>query len=632
MALLLISTLTISFLYARDTNDELYVKEPIYGKKRYDDYLNSLGIEDLKLEQDCYPISLGVVMCNPFKIVNGHGNTVINGGFVASRFYKARYESHVFGVVVRENAVIGISQALLVDSEGNSYSIVVPEKLRKSTILFPLEDMNILYISNNHIATASRMGSIINYFNIPPSSSFHVVGYNTKGDVSVAFINGNDIVIHNLESEFVIYNAIKYYSDRKGILSVYPESKYVIYVAVYKYINPYAKGIYLYKIDMQSKMIKARGFVFLSSKRNIGFDVEVYKTIDGIIIISAKDSTNNKDVYFYLGNEDLEQLIKEKDIHIDFLFEKSFELHISTYTGLYYLIGNLSAPDIDGAEDISYKADATQFYGAFIAGRSGDYQIAVSYLKSKLKEELGNDEGTEILLGVVNINKFIKPYWTLRFGYERVKFVAKLEEVKYTSDDKVSLLYDTLYTNVIMERGTYIGGEYIKSSGPGLFTFSSPPLRKDLLIDSESTIESLLLIVGYDSLAYSKRYETNISKPYFSGEIGYGFGRVKLSDRLKDKAKTLGYGVDNDYIMLRVALKARAEVGFLIQRRWKSLKGGGLAFNVGYRLLYYYFSDSDPRYTIRNDQIEVGLSEGLYEKFEKQDTLHGPFLQLSVIF
>ena len=233
-----------------------------------------------------------------------------------------------------------------------------------------------------------------------------------------------------------------------------------------------------------------------------------------------------------------------------------------------------------------------------------------------------------MLVGVVNVNRFIKPYWSLRVGYERARFTAKIDRPNTSS---ASISYDTLYASVIMERGFYIGGEYLRSTGPGLFTFSSGVFRTDLLLDESARVDALMLTVGYDSLAYAKRYETDLSGPYLSWKVGYGVGRVRLSDSLIRRAESLGYRVDRNYIDLQTALKAEAEVGFLIQRRWMSLKGGGFALNLGYRASYNLFSDSG-LFSSRNDRIEVYQTEGLYDRFGRQDLIHGPFLQLSVIF
>ncbi len=628
-------TLVILFLLllpALSEGREFYVREPLHGPMDYDAYLDELGLDDLELKQICYPVGLGLTMCNPFEMLDKEGRTLVRGGFVASEFYKARYRHRTLGVVLRRNILGRISNALLVDSLGRTWRVTVPGGFERSYLIFPLKDGSVLYVGPGFIATASVDGNVLKHFRIPGDARLPVVGYNVDGTVCVGLIRGNDILLHNLRRSFLIKGAIRYYSDRRGVLSVYPESEEVVYVAIYRYVNPFLKGPYLYRVNMELGSVESEGFVFTSSKRNVGFDLEVYKREDGELVVSARDSTEDREVHFLLVKEDLKRLVREGDIPPEYLFERNLELHLSAYTGVYYLSGALSPPDIEGMEDVTYRAGATPFYGVFLSGRSGNYQLAVSYLREWLREELGRDEAAEVLVGVVNINRFIKPYWSLRVGYERVRFTAQIEQPSYASDtQRVKVSYNTFYAKVIMERGIYLGGEYVRSTGPGLFTFSSGVIRTDLLLDERASLEALLLVVGYDSLAYARRYETNISGPYLSGKVGYGVGRVRLSEDLIRRAEALGYRVDRNYVDLQMALRAEAEVGFLIQRRWVSLKGGGLALNLGYRVSYSVFSDRSP-YSSRDDRIELYQTEGLYERFGREDLVHGPFLQLSVIF
>ncbi len=633
----------LSFALSAEENHEFFVKPPIVQEsddsvKTYEEYLDSLKIPNLIFEQKC--ITYGLLINCSFTIKSHMGSLILSDPLQPiSSFIKARYKYKAIGVAIQRYIWGSINTATLVDSNGNKVTLSIPDKLKKSKTIFPLPDGNLLYVSQKNLYIVDPSGNVIRIINLPVEIEHFSIGYNIDGNIAFIAISKNDLIVHNLEHYVVIKNAMKYYSDRKGILSAFPESRKIGYFAVYKYINEYTKGIYLYKINFLENRVMSEGFVFLSPERNVGFDPQIYKDIEGNIVIYAKDSTNNKLVFFVLNDNDTERLITK--IPTELAYEKNLELHLSLQSGYYNIIGKTSLPSpLTYEEDISvsYKFRNNLFYGVSFAGRLGRYQLAIGYLESKIKEKV-KDERSRVIIGLINMHEFIKPYWTVRIGYEAANFVGELEASEFFPDTTKSLKakYRSIYTHLIFERGLYMGLNYLKSIGPGIFAiakrYESGKLKALFYLSDQANIEAFMLTFGYDSLSYTRRYETNISKFYFSGEIGLGLGAVKLPDYDSNIIRSYyNYPLDKKEFPIYVC-KVKSEIGFLLQRRLLSLKGGGFIFNIGYKGDIYYFGDDSCVFQTGSSSIlHVPEEGGLASEFEKRELIHGPFLQLNIIF
>ncbi len=117
------------------------------------------------------------------------------------------------------------------------------------------------------------------------------------------------------------------------------------------------------------------------------------------------------------------------------------------------------------------------------------------------------------------------------------------------------------------EGGNYIGLEFLNYRIPSAVGFSDDWGSIVLIgFDPNFTLNSLLLVLGYDHVSYARRYETNFEGFYFAGNGDLGLGIAEVSSYLKERAKTTA-GADEVQIPLYLVLKAYGEVGYLYQRR-----------------------------------------------------------------
>ena len=620
----------IFFIVLISRSAEFSFVQPIEGKMYVDDYFNSLGMPDIEYGEIC----VGEPEECWYYIKNQDGLEIdqrYNGKQDTLTFLgKARYRENAYLFVKRSYRIGNLSDTeyFLIDQYGDKLYFNVSLPWKKLAV-FPLINKNILVITEEAVIEFSPEGEVLR-IPLPRPVEFVYVGNSPDGLVSMVAAGDNDLVFMNYRGEqtqFIVDpNVLSTYGDRMGILSIYPDSETVSYSAIYRYMNPYNKGLVFYYLDF-SRGTFIKGFLFNSEDRNIGFDPSVYSTQEEVVV-SAKNSSEGGYVHFVIPKGEVAKIEGAVPEHIrGFEGEKTIEFQFSARTSLLtWKAGSAVKKDDVTYAEATYDMSNSLFYGISMEGRVGKTQLAVSYLRNKAEEKGGlTAKVSEYISAVVDFNELIGKRRTLRIGYEkgRVNGIARFKSGSTSRYTVFETDLTSYYGYLMMERGLYQGIEYYNYKIPsavGFSDWSGAIAYYDF--DPNFTLYSLLLLVGYDKVSYARRYETNLNDFYFAGNLGIGIGYAKVSKEIEDKAKT-STGATSISVPVYTLFKAYGELGYIYQRRAKVFKGLGFSINLGYRLTL-----------LRTMAESEGGSDPnkLFLEFERYDVLHGPFLQGNLIF
>ncbi len=601
------------------------------GRLHVDDFFDKLGIPDINDYIDC---PRRIDEC--WKYIVNHRGQVIDGPYYLKTnrvtiLGKARYRDKALALVKRVYSAGReyYSELYLLYHNGykRSFEVSLPEGVVE---VKPLPRGSVLMVTKTHLHEISPL-RILFSIPLPMEVEYAYIGNDPFGKVSVIAVGRNDVLFisyNRKATRFLIDpNALTTRGDREGILSIYPDSRDVSYAAVYRYANPYNKGIVLYEVNFRRGTIR-KGFLFNSEERNVGFDPSVFSTKKEVVV-SAKNSTENTYVHFVVPRSRIKDLGKTSPEHIrGFEGDKYAEFMLSARLTL--LTWNaLSQVKKYGTTYATarYRFSNSLFYGYSLEGRLGDTQIAIVYMQNRAEEMGGlTADISEFISATVDIHGLVGKRNILRIGYERAR-VNGIAEFSSTTGGALTLFETDLnsyYGYLMGERGRYIGLEFLNYRISSAVGFSDDWGSIVLVgFDPNFTLNSLLLVLGYDHVSYARRYETNFEGFYFAGNGGLGLGIAEVSPYLKEQARVIA-GADEVQIPLYIVLKAYGEVGYLYQRRVKDLRGLGFSLNLGYRLSFMFAGAGS----------EGGSSNvsRVYLEFSRLDLLHGPFLQANLIF
>jgi len=610
---------------------EYYLVPPEEGSYTTQEFFNRLGLPNITTKLECInnsEVCYKYIVNDRGKVLAGPYNTKYNSVSIEG---VSRFKDKALALVSRHyrSERNSYTEYFLLDDSG--HRVTYGDFFGVGIFVKPLLNGNVLVVGRNSITEYSPEGRVLS-LGTPLQLEYAHVGNNPSGVVSVIAIGGNDLLFteyNGVESVFLIdRRALTKRGDRAGILHIYPEKRGLSYAVVYRYVNEYNKGLVLYELNFKQRRFR-KGFLFNSELRNIGFDPSVFST-EGEVIVSAKNSTEENYVHFVIPKGKIPAMVGVKPKHIEgFEEEKKAELLLSARVST--LTWNaLSEVRKDGTTyaEVKYDMSNSLFYGSSIEGRVGDTQIAITYMQNRAEEKGGLSAKTSrFISAVVDLHGMFGRY-TLRLGYDRgsINGIAEFKDsLKGTTHNAVfETDMQTYYAYVIMERGLYGGLEFINYKIPSAVGYSDSSGSVVVYdFDREFTLNSLILVAGYDKVSYAKRYETNFKRFYFAGNGGLGLGKADVSSDIEDRAQQAA-GASDTEIPLYIVLKAYGEMGYIYQRRAKILRGLGFSFNLGYRLTFMLVTagnngeDKDP--------------DKVYLEFSRYEFLHGPFLQANLIF
>mgnify|MGYP000102451846 CR=1 FL=1 len=282
-----------------------------------------------------------------------------------------------------------------------------------------------------------------------------------------------------------------------------------------------------------------------------------------------------------------------------------------------------------------YQIDPSLLWSAQFQGRIGNTRLALTYLKDEAKEEAGEassgqaaSEASEYLIGTLDFQGLFSPSSGLRVAFRRTETegLAKIDnrQQNTTTFEPFTVDYNMVGLYQTRERGWYWGLEYTEYQMPSAVGFSdSSKTIVHSTFDPEFGIQKGSLVAGYDPQAYAKRYETDYDDFYLTGKIGVGYGQASLSSEIKQEAKN-ETGETKIKTPSFFAFDGMLETGYLWQSRFKSARGLGYQFLVGYQALGSYMGAGQSE--------DSESEEGLSLEFSRYDIWHGPFARLNIIF
>ncbi len=620
---------------------EEYMSSPVLkGSKTTHEYFNEIGIPNVSVgtkcpeKGDCWPV-----------IQNQDGRVLksFSAKHTVRKIASGRYRDYAC-ILVEHNWKCGkeyCSETFIVDYGGRKTKFFEEYDKRvegESLDKIVSRDGNLIILSSKGITELGKDGSIVRTVPSPMQLKQGILRNNPDGDIAVMAIGKNDeIFISNLKAWTSTNFILSERGDRKGILGAYPDAD-VIYCVVYKYVNEYNKGLHTITAEFDgTKFTVNKGLLFNSEDRNVGFDPDVH-TEGNNVIIGAKDSSNNKLVHFNLPKGEISEIRDVKPLHT-VGFEKEKSLAFLGGGGVSY-ISWVADSQVEKGDvtymDVDYDISGSLFWLGQFEGRFGKTHIAVNYLRNQAESYIGKKGGeltkraSQFLLGKIDFHGLLPKPSSLRLVIEKseINGVAKWkrnETFPAEDDEEFSTEYYRFAGLLTRERGLYGGLEYVKYQMPSAVGFSDS--SKSIVytaFDKELEINKISLLFGYDMLAYAKRYETDYSKFYFAGNIGFGLGWLSISDEIRREAKEDTKKEDID-TPLFVALDGTLEAGYIWQQRIKRWKGFGYSINLGYRAKGVYMGAGQAKES-------EATTKGLAVEFQRYDILHGPFIQCNLIF
>lgn len=627
----------------------------IEGQRTLDHYYNQIGIPNVYRTSKCSGEGESR-HCWPV-ILNQKGDVLVSGSEkeVLLVEAKARYKDHAYGLVYRKQ------QYVIMNERGDSenFKSGYRQEIEGSRSLFTGfrkdqeildsivdKDGRVIVLTSENIVSVSNDGTITLILASTQRLTHGKLQNNDDGAVAAIAVGVTDqILISNLQQWIVTNLTLSKHGNRQNILGVYPDSQQDVYGVVYKYVSPYNKGLYLLKADFRNAASRSK-ILFNSEKRNVGFEPTIH-TEGEMIIVNTKDSSNHTPVYFRLSKADADASEYQDSYArhlIDMREENEPLLSFLVGTGTSYLLWKAgSEVEIDDTTyaEASYDISDSLLFSAQAEARLRNIHLALSYLQNQAQkytgekaEEWGGSltkHASRFLLGAISFDGLISKSSTLRLvaEYSEINGVATVEQEDKTGEELLE--FETKYQRFgvlyIRERGWYLGLDYTHYTMPGVLGFSDDSKRIVYTnFDPDFGMNKVSLLAGYNKLANVKRYETNYNGLYLDGNVGAGIGWYDVSDAIEDEAQRLT-GTSEILQPGQMTLEAMLEIGYLFQRRSKSLRGLGYVINVGYRGKGVYwgtgqFGDDDE--SIDADQLALEFSRG--------DLLHGPFVQVSIIF
>jgi hypothetical protein len=472
---------------------------------------------------------------------------------------------------------------------------------------------------------------------------------NPKGDISAVAIDSDNLIRVSNGKKWISINnySLAEHGDRSNILSVYPDTDTNrVFVAIYKYVNPFNKGLDLIVVDFDKESYFDTT-LYNSDESNFGWNPRIYSDEEKVFI-TAIDSSYQIDKSVILNKNSLDEIkysispyIKgfESEPYITFMFGAS------VMKNFWYMNSAVRNPTTsDTIAKTEYEIASTLSWSTYMQGRIGDTQIGVSYMQSKMDEQEGiKGDISQFLSMTFDFNSLFSKQTTLRVlaEYSKLNGVAKNDygdnEIgsgfAQTSINKVDTSYWMGALLLMWERGIYSGFSYAKYSVPsvvGLTDKSKNVVYTDY--DKNLGLHDIKFLIGYDVSSYANRYEVNYNKFYIGGNLGFGIGLFDISN---DVINRLELAAGDKTIVHKYAwsFSGELEFGYIFQRRFRSLKGMGYSIVAGYRANMGFITASQSSDDVDSDGNDTTINGNeLSFEHEKLSIKHGPFILFNWIF
>ena len=473
-----------------------------------------------------------------------------------------------------------------------------------------------------------------------------VVSNNPDGDIAVVALLelSNEIMVTNLSKWKSTNVVLTKHGDRNGILSVYPKDKNNIYMAVYKNVNIYNKGLMGAHVDF-AKDKTEKGWLFNSSLRNVGFDPSIYTKKD-TLIVAAKDSTNRSDVYIKITPKDYKGLGTTPKHILGFEDESKFDLLVGIgYTQMNWIastdVGDIPKDSKKVFGEVKYNIGQSLYKSVYFEGRFDSTHLSIAYLQNEAKKVGGlTAKASKVLNFLLDFDGFIGDSTSLRLKATKgningiATFIDKHQGSTLLPNNPTETEFQseivTYGAYLMMERGWYSGLEYTDYTTPSAVGFSGRSKTVDYYgMDPSFKIKSASLVFGYDEISYAKRYEADLSRFYFQGFGGVGWADYTLSDAVQKKVENLT-GKTINYTG-SFTFSAQADLGYIFQQRFKAARGLGYSFTAGYKAKWAGTTTGQTENKGDGNDVIIKQNE-LELEMSRYDIWHGPYVSANFIW
>ena len=466
------------------------------------------------------------------------------------------------------------------------------------------------------------------------------LGNNPQGDIAVVAVDASGQVYGgSLDAWMRTDLLLADHGDRYGILDVYPQDSKTLYLTLYKYVNIYNKGLVAAKVDF-AKNSTVSGWVFNSGSRNVGFDPEIYID-ESNIYITATDSSHSSRKGMAIPKDTFDEIGAASNYPQGIIGYEQEELmtFLVGAGAAYYLWNAKTSVEKDSTDyaQMDYDISNSIYWSLYFEGRVGNVRLGLSYLKNEA-EKIGGLAGTatKVFNLFFDYAGLFSDSSSIRVGVERAEVNGMATYSQKSTNGVISLepsqshefraILTRYWAKLMMERGFFAALEYAAYTTPSAVGFSGQSKNMEYVtFDKKLKIEDYMLLVGYDELSYSRRYESDYAQFFLQGHVGLGFGNLNLSSETKSEVETaLNKSVKGESSFI---FDAEVNVGYLWQSRFKNIHGFGYAITAGLKGRGSWQGSGQS-----TDSDQVIPEDELRLEFDRYDIWYGPYTTFNLIF
>jgi len=507
--------LMIFMLFVFDIYGSIFLNGKIEEKTyTINNYYNSLNIDDIKLRiNECDKRKEN---CNTDIIVISHKNgnktkNIFNFDFGKLKIVsKGRYKSHIAVIIAHEVTIK--DKITKLDKRINTYWLI-SNKSGKYTKTKTIK-INSKILKEDDTPLVMENFGLINF----KITKFLYQAEPNGKIASVIVDKSNHLRVSNGKNWIKINN---YKLSKKNMISIYPDSNSNrVFVAIYKYINPFNKGLDLIvaNFDNNSSFYTS---IYNSDEKHFGFNPVIF-TNNNKIFITAYNKTIKQKQMISINKNNLEHIkfktspyIKgfEKEKNIDFIIGSKFMQGFEHYKSFTKSITKNSITPFSWLSYVKLKIQK--------------FQLELRYSPNNIGKE-------NQISGILNysINDII--FAGISYAHYSYSDILSLKDA---NKNKIYNDYDNLSSNE--------------------FKF----------------------VITYSSLSKIIVNEVNYNNFYITSNINFGINILKISNELKDKVNN-----KNIIGKFPINISADLEIGYIWQKKFRNLNGIGYYLLLGYRV------------------------------------------------
>lgn len=601
-----------------------------------DSYYSSLYVPALEMDEECEENEDGENE-NCDSILRDNGGDDLKRFNSASLMGQSRYRNSAYGFVkeIYDCGILSVcSNFHIFNNQGENWPFQGEWNESDYLDLAVKQDRTLVVVSPDGIKHISPSGDVLLDVPVPRTLKQATLQTDLDGNLAaIAIDSQNTVWLSNGDTWSESTLTLTRTGDRKEILSVYPLGDTATIGAVYSYENPSRKGVTLVKSRYDQPKASAQP-ILLSTDRNVGWSPESFVK-DDTIYITSKDSTNENKVQIAIPKQKVwETTIPEPDPED---FPPGGKVVSFTAGGGLMWRNWRASSEVEKNDktytQIDYNIESTFLKSLRFQGRIGTTRYVLNYLRQftrdKAEEKFGEtaSEGVEQFLGSVEFEGFFSPSSSLQLRYKRSE-TDGLATVKRRGQPDSAANFSVEFNQYglyhVTERGYYYTFKYTDYTLPSAVGFSNQD--GDIVysnLDRNLGLQKYNLALGYDPLSYLKRYETEYSDWFMTGEFGLGAVYANVSERIRDEAKAAA-SADSIETPLFFSLDGSITGGYVWQDRLESFGHLGTQILAGYRASGSHIKEG-------RDEEQKDL-ESLTFELERNDLWHGPVFTMNIIF